>query len=78
MKTRIILLPTGEAVLASSITCVRKADYIPVSILYKEPIKARVIVGAGDSTLVLFCDTHEERDALAERIITEWREALNQ
>jgi hypothetical protein len=78
MKTQIILLPTGEAVLASSIVCVLKHDYVPVSLLYKEPVKARVVIRAAGATLHLPCDTHEERDALAERIITEWREALNQ
>ena len=89
MKTTIIKLPNGEAIAASAIVAVRKGGRATGSgsISYSTPIPDRVIIdysqpryfdGPRSNAIIVGCDTPEERDALAARIIAEWEAAVSE
>lgn len=80
MNPHIITLPTGEAIAASAIVAVRKADKETLfpGTASATTLADRVIIDFGTSRLlstVVYTDTPEERDTLAASIIEQWKSA---
>lgn len=89
MKMTIIKISNGEAILASAIVAVRKGDRATGNGIttYPMPILDRVIIdystpdicgGVTHNAIIANCDTPEERDALAARVIAEWEAAISE
>jgi len=90
MKMTIIKIPNGEAILASAIVAVCKGDRATGNGIttYPMPILDRVIIdystpdicgrGVTHNAIIANCDTPEERDALAARVIAEWEAAISE
>lgn len=77
-----ILLPTGDKIRADEITAIRLGDAVPARKEYHmEAIAPRVIIDFGLNhlnTIICYCKTNAERDALAIRLYREWKGARDE